>query len=105
MRVGTWNDIEFTLSDLDAKVQAFAARPFSVPLKIGHGEVSGLPAFGWVSNVYRQGDTLVADFQDVPAWVFDSVFVRHEYDHVSVEVFFNLKVDGKTYSRVLKAVA
>ena len=105
MRVGKWNDIEFELKDLDAMVEAFAARPLSVPLKIGLGEVSGLPAFGWVERNYRQGDTLLADFRVVPAWVFESVFVRHEYDHVSVEVFFNLKVDGKTYSRVLKAVA
>lgn len=105
LRVGTWNDIEFKLADLDAMIEAFGAKPFSVPLKVGHGEVSGLPAFGWVDRIYRQGDTLLADFRDVPAWIFESVFVRHEYDHVSIEVFFNLKVGEKTYSRVLKAIA
>lgn len=105
MRVGKWNDIEFTLEDLDTMIAAFAERPFSVPLKVGHGEVSGLPAFGWVDRVYRQGDVLLADFRDVPAWIFESVFVRHEYDHVSIEVFFDLKVNGKKYKRVLKAIA
>lgn len=104
-KVGTWNDIEFTVADLDEMVAAFNSRLFSVPLKIGHGEVDGLPAYGWVDRIYRQGDTLVADFADVPSWIFDMVFIQHQYDHVSIEVFFNLKANGKTYKRVLKAVA
>lgn len=105
MRVGTWNDIEFTLADLDEMIAAFNARPFSVPLKVGHGEVAGMPAYGWVDRIFRRGEVLFADFRDVPGWIFDCVFVQHQYDHVSIEVFFNLKVGDKTFKRVLKAVA
>lgn len=105
MRAGTWNDIEFSVSDLDEMIAAFNSRLFSVPLKIGHGEMDGLPAYGWVDRIYRQGDVLLADFADVPSWIFDMVFIQHQYDHVSIEVFFNLKVGEKTYKRVLKAVA
>lgn len=105
MRVGTWNDIEFSLADLDEMIAAFNARPFSVPLKVGHGEVAGMPAYGWVDRIFRRGEVLFADFRDVPGWIFDCVFVQHQYDHVSIEVFFNLKVGDKTFKRVLKAVA
>lgn len=104
-RAGEWNGEQYTTADLDEIISAFNEIGFQVPLKIGHSEGEGMPAFGWVDRVYRVGDVLKADFRDIAEWLHHDVFKRHAYDHVSCEIYFNLKRDGKTYKRVLKAVA
>lgn len=104
-RIGNWNGDDYTAEDLDEMIAAFGDQGYGVPLKLGHDEVSGGQAYGWVERIYRVGDTLKADFKDMPAWVFDWVFVQHAYDQVSIEIYFNLKRNGKTFKRALKAVA
>ncbi|NJM10607.1 MAG: hypothetical protein HC889_00640 [Synechococcaceae cyanobacterium SM1_2_3] len=104
-RAGDWNGDKYSIDDLDAMVLAFGDVGYSVPLKLGHDEVSGARAWGWVERIYRVGDVLKADFKDIPTYVFEWVFVEHAYDQVSIEIYFNLKRAGKTYKRALKAVA
>lgn len=104
-RIGNWNGEDYDIDDLEEMVAAFGNQGYAVPLKLGHDEVSGAQAYGWVDRIYREGEVLKADFRDLPAWVFDWVFVQHAYDHVSIEVYFNLRRDEKTFKRALKAVA
>lgn len=104
-KVGEWNGDKYTTDDIDEMIAAFGSQGYGVPLKLGHDEVSGGQAYGWVERIYRVGDTLKADFKDIPAWIFQWVFIDHAYDQVSIEIYFNLKRDGKTFKRALKAVA
>lgn len=104
-KIGEWNGDKYDGDDLDEMIAAFGNQGYGVPLKLGHDEVSGGQAYGWVERIYRVGDTLKADFKDIPSWVFQWVFVDHAYDQVSIEIYFNLKRDGKTFKRALKAVA
>lgn len=104
-RVGNWNGEDYDIDDLDEMVAAFGNQGYAVPLKLGHDEISGAQAYGWVERIYRDGEVLKADFKDLPQWVFEWVFVQHAYDQVSIEVYFNLRRDGKTFKRALKAVA
>ena len=71
---GIWNNNTITLEILEDIVSAFKAtsktlRPF---LKIGHNEEQeflqkdGLPAAGWINNLYIKGNKLLADFIDIP---------------------------------------
>lgn len=109
---GTWNNDKYTDKDLDTIVNTFQStkellKPY---LKLGHSEnqqllaEDSLPAAGWISNVYRKGSKLLADFQDIPAKVYELIKKR-AYARVSSEIFVNMKVNGKRYPYALKAVA
>lgn len=108
--VGVWNGVKITMQHLDAMVTAFKDVGFMPPLKIGHTEKQtilqrdGLPAAGWVEKLYRVGEKLIADFKDIPdsvaTWIKEG-----KYRQISPEVFSNYTIEGKTYLRVLKAVA
>lgn len=110
--VGKWNDRKITHDDLQDMVRSFndlkvGWRPF---LKLGHdnkqlvAKVNGLPAIGWVENVYARGDKLLADFNDIPEKVFNLI-KQKSYRKVSCEVYFGLDVNGTKYNAVLGAVA
>lgn len=109
---GTWNGTRITTKDLDSMISAFeelkdGVRPF---LKLGHtdkqklAQNSGLPALGWITNLYRQGEKLLADFDYIPEKVF-TLIQNRAYRKVSCEVYFNAEVDGKKYPAILFAVA
>jgi len=109
---GTWNGIKITTKDLDSMVEAFSElkegiRPF---LKLGHGERqklaqnTGLPAIGWITNLYRVDNKLLADFDYIPEKVY-RLIKNSAYRKVSCEVYFNAEVDGRKYPAVLFAVA
>ncbi len=104
MRVGTWNGDKFTSNDLDDIVEAFDGVGFKPPVKLGHVEKSGDPAFGFVTGLKRVGDRLLADISDIPQKLADMIHERR-FDAVSSEVFFNLKRGEKLFRRALKAVA
>lgn len=101
---GTHNGDEYTEGDLDDMVSASAAQGFTPPLKAGHNESPGKPAIGWVENLRRVGNKLVADITHIPAEVY-GVIRRRGYDRVSAEVYWNLKQGARTFRRALKAVA
>lgn len=101
---GEWNGDQYTTADLDAMVAAFLKVGFQVPIKLGHAEEAGAPAWGWVRNLRRVGTKLVADFADLPEKLYEFI-KEHRYDHISAEIYWNLKRAGKKFRRVLKAVA
>ena len=103
-RTGTWNGDKYTAKDLDDMVSAFDTAGFRPPVKLGHREESGDPAYGWVSKLRRAGERLVADFTDLPKSIYNAIKDRR-FDSVSSEIFWNFKREGKTLRRVLKGVA
>ena len=103
-RAGTWNGDKYTTGDLDDMVAAFDAVGFRPPVKLGHKENSGDPAYGWVKAIKRVGDKLIADFMDLPVQVFNAIKSR-AFDTVSSEIFWNLKRGSENFRRVLKGVA
>ena len=102
---GEHNGDKFTTADLDEMAAAHAKLDYVPPLKQGHSKDNpGQPALGYVTNVRRVGDKLVADFTDMPDPVYDAI-KRKSYNRVSSEVYFNLKRNGDVFKRALKAVA
>lgn len=109
---GTWNGNSITGSVLTNIVHAFEATKTHIkpPLKLGHNPEQdllrndGLPAAGWVSNVYIQGKKLLADFVDIPQKVYELI-KKKAYRKVSVEIFSGYTFNGKTYPSLLGAVA
>lgn len=109
--VGKWNNLEFTLQDLQGIVASFDALSLSgkVPLKLGHEgpDARDNPlsqfALGWVKKVWVSGDRLLADL-DVADKAYEWVnqgFLKH----VSVELLKNVRADTRTIPWVLDAVA
>lgn len=109
---GKWNGEDFTTADLDEMVKAFEEnkdhiRPF---LKLGHSDeqellkAEGLPAAGWVENIYRKGDKLMADFFDMPNKIYQLV-MKKAYRKVSCEIYTNCQIKDKKYKRLVGAVA
>jgi hypothetical protein len=103
-RTGTWNGDKYNAKDLDDIVSAFGKVGFQVPIKLGHKENSGDPAFGWVEAIRREGDRLVADFRDLPDRLFNLIKERR-FDAVSSEIFWNITRGATKFRRALKAVA
>lgn len=103
-RTGKWNGDDYTEKDLDDIVAAFEKVGYKPPVKLGHKESSGAPAFGWVRSLRRKGDKLVADFMDLPQKIYEAIKARR-FDSVSSEIFWNLKRGDQTFRRALKAVA
>ena len=103
-RVGEWNGEEYTADDLDDMIRAYGDVGYDVPLKLGHSDDDASPAYGWVTNLRVNGDRLIADFKHMPKEIFEMVKGRR-YNAVSSEIFFNLKRNGKSFRRALKAVA
>ncbi|MDZ4251324.1 MAG: hypothetical protein U1A72_01965 [Sulfuritalea sp.] len=102
---GTHNGDTYTEADLDEMVAAHTALDFRPAIKIGHTkDTTGAPAYGWVQNLRRVGQKLVADFTDMHDSVVEALRKR-SYDRVSSEVYFNLNRGGKQFRRALKAVA
>lgn len=121
LKVGKWTDmygtnVEFTIDDLDeiarntnALLKTDLVEP---PLKLGHSEnqklaqEDGYPAIGYVSKVYRLGDTLFADFVNIPEKVYNLIKNR-AYSKVSAEVYTNFKhpETNENIGKTLRAVA
>lgn len=77
---------------------------FSIPIKLGHNKKVGEPAYGYAENVRREGNTLLADFVNVPPEIVDAIGNRR-YNSVSVELWPKVDHGGQTYRDVLGAVA
>ncbi len=114
--VGDWNGDEYSIDDLHVMAKAFAEnktnlRPY---LKIGHDKdqkvlkdmlpAEGMPAAGWVDNIYVIGEKLLADFSDIPDKIYGLIKSK-AYRKVSSEIFWNIKIGEKIYKRMLGAVA
>lgn len=109
---GTWNGDKYTVEDLDAMVAAFSQtnRTWRPYLKLGHDDKQqilqndGYPVAGWVTNLYRVGDKLLADFSDVPDKLYKLMMAR-AYNRVSCEIYWNIKINEFNYPRFLSAIA
>ena len=109
---GTWNDFEITSDILKDIVSGFeSTKSFIKPvLKLGHNKEQdllkndGLPAAGWVSNVYIQGKKLLGDFVDIPEKIYELI-KKKAYRKVSIELCSGYSFDDKTYPYLLTAVA
>lgn len=101
---GVHNGDCYTTEDLDDMVSNFREVGFTPPLKAGHDDTPGKPAIGWIENVRRHGSKLIADITHIPSEIYNLI-KRRGYDRVSSEIFWNAKQNGKTFRRVLKAVA
>lgn len=110
---GKWNGDEYTQGDLQEIVNSFnqlkqTLQPY---VKLGHNEKQpllakdGLPAAGWIENVYIQGNKLLADIKDIPATIYELI-KNKGYKRISSEIYWNLKdASGQVYKRALKAIA
>jgi hypothetical protein len=109
---GTWNGDKYEVQDLDSMIEAFKEneKGFRPPLKLGHDEKQkllqndGMPAAGWVGNVYRKGKKLVADFVDIPKKIAELI-KNKSYRKVSSEIYWNLAIEEKRYPFLLGAVS
>jgi len=104
MRTGTWNGKRFGNADLDELAANFTRVGFRPPVKLGHTDKAGDPAYGWVSSLKRVRDRLLAGFVSVPEELITMIKAKR-YNSVSVELFESLVRDGVTYRLALKAVA
>ena len=107
-RTGRWKGKDFATSDLDKMVDSFGTGPgkagFRPPVKLGHLNKSGDPAFGWVGSIRREGSRLIADLIDLPKEAFDAIHDRR-FDAVSAEIAFDMEVNGRIIPVVLLGIA
>lgn len=107
---GIWNGLSFEKKDLEdiASNHAALSQYLKVPLKMGHNEeqkmTDGMPALGWVSRVYTEGEKLLIDVENVPSIVAEAMR-KGLYRTVSIELDKEVKHKGTVYSWVLSAVA
>ena len=108
--VGKWNGKDFSADDLHDIVTNFYTlqEVQKVPLKLGHNDgqplTDGMPALGWVRDIWVEGSKLLARFTDVPAVIQEAVR-KKLYRTVSVELLLGAEHKGKKYRNVLDAVA
>lgn len=105
---------EYTREDLDEMVRAFKeiGDKIKPPLKLGHDskqkllQKEGYPAAGWITNLKRVGDKLVADISNIPAKIYELI-KNKAYGRFSPEIIWNYKdaSSGKRYKRVLAGLA
>ncbi|OGL47665.1 MAG: hypothetical protein A2W05_11225 [Candidatus Schekmanbacteria bacterium RBG_16_38_10] len=106
-RTGTWKGRHFVESDLDEMVtnwSEFKHSWFQPAVKDGHHFEPGKPALGYLDNVRRVGQKLVADLIELPVKVYEMIRDKR-YDRVSAEIAPNLEKNGKKYKWVLSALA
>ena len=107
-RTGRWKGKDFAISDLDKMVDSFGTGPGKAgsrpPVKLGHLNKSGDPAFGWVGSIRREGSRLIADLIDLPKEAFDAIHDRR-FDAVSAEIAFDMEVNGRIIPVVLLGIA
>jgi hypothetical protein len=114
--VGHWNGEPYTdeqIADLIKNTNELTAEGLlEPPAKIGHKddqeflEREGYPAAGWVTNLYRVGDKVMADVARVPAKIAALIKAK-AYGNISSEIWrsFGKAPNGKSYKHVLKAIA
>lgn len=103
-RAGSYPQGEITIEDLEEMARAYDPLLHEAPLVLDHappGEEQRGPAYGWVKELKRLGDTLVARISQVPAELKELVN-SGRYKHRSAEVYLDFQGTGKKY---LKRVA
>lgn len=103
--------VTLTKEDFDNIAEAYTELKgkIDIPVKLGHDEQNileeaGLPAAGWVENIRRVGEKLLADITGVPdavAKLIESGGLRKR----SIEAVRNVKLAGKRYKMALTGLA
>lgn len=101
---GTHNGIKIKDEDLDDIVAAAKEMDFRPAIKMGHNDDVGAPAFGYVENIRRVANKIIADFVDLPQEIYDAIKSKR-FERVSAEILLGFKRAGKTYRKVLGAIA
>lgn len=119
VKVGKWKastgEYEFTTGDLEELVTTFrglnSKNGFRPHLKLGHteaqkffGQRSGFPSLGEVTRVWRDGDSVYGDIENVPEPLLDLIEKRR-YTQLSIELIPSYEYEGATYKNVLVGVA
>lgn len=105
LATGTHHGVPFEAKHLNHMVDHFNELQGKIkpPVKLGHRELKGQPALGWVKSLRVAGNKLIALLSDVPGIVREAIEKRL-YRRVSIEGYVNMEVGGKVYDRVLSAV-
>jgi len=104
--------VTFTTKDFDAAEEAYEALKgkHQATIKLGHDEhqkllqEDGYPNAGFIENIHRQGDRLLADLVDVPNAVAELI-KSGRYNARSLEAMRNFEVDGKKWPFVITGLA
>lgn len=104
--VGKWNNRKFTLADLDGMVEAFEDLELAgrLPVKLGHDTHDNEPAQGWITELSRSGEKLLATFDQVPDKLVDDIKAGR-FRHVSIELLGDVTHQGRQYKWVPDGVA
>jgi cation transport regulator len=115
-RTGTFEaqtgKVTFTTKDFDNAHEAYEAlkEAHHPVIKLGHDEhqkllqEDGYPNAGFLENIRREGDRLLADLTNVPAAIADLIQAGR-YRARSLEAMRNFEVDGKVWPFVITGLA
>jgi hypothetical protein len=105
---GTWNGDTFSARDLEDMARNFdeLKEKIKPPIKLGHRQLEGQPALGWVESLRVLGEKLIASVADVPPIITEAI-KRKLYRRVSPEIYFGYKdtTTKKRYNFVVSAVS
>lgn len=117
LAVGRWRSVnagivDVTAEDLDAMVDAYqkTADIEQLPIKLGHNAAQialfkdGLPSAGWLRNIRRRGDKLVADLKRVPAQIADLIEAG-AWDPRSSEIGVQWPVGDAVFPKMIRGLA
>lgn len=79
---GNYPQGSVTNRNIDSMVRRFKGETAGVPITIDHNKKG--PAYGWVNQLKRSGDKLIASFKDVPE-AFSKVVKQGLFKNVSME--------------------
>jgi hypothetical protein len=108
-KIGFHNNLKFGAKELEEMERNFKLLKkenpdFQVPIKLGH-HMEEKPAAGWMENIRRVGNVLVADFVDMPSSVHELI-KNKTFKNRSIEVIRNFVDSGnKKLGRVIKGIA
>jgi len=111
-QIGNWKGFDFTDSDLDEMIKNFENQVIEPYITIDHNEKAtsqfkdALKAMslGFVENLYKVGNKLVADFKQVPKTIAELIEAG-ALKKKSVELYRNfIHANGKRFKNVLQGV-
>lgn len=103
-RVGTHNGKSYSRAALAAMVTAFSEVGYRPPITLGHTDDPAALAHGYVSALRLDGDTLLADFADVPAETL-ALIREGRLLTLSCEIFIDLARNGQKFPYALRSIA
>lgn len=94
---------ELTTAEIDDIVAAARRQDFQVALKADAPDSTGAPALGWLRNLRRRENVLLADIEPTHDSVADALR-NGRFRRFASEVYHNLRRAGQVFKRALKSV-